>query len=400
MSNERKMEKLKHLPDYLSPEERQAAVKEDEPQRQLVEVDIADAMHARVPVPAFVMESLIPRGTATLLGAHGGAGKSTLALTWSAHVAAGIRWGGLHVEHGNALFVSLEDPAPVVLYRLQKIVSEYGIDWVELDGRLRVLDGTDVEAALVTEINDHGNRVLLPTTIMGEVEQAAEGARLIVIDNASDGFDANENDRRQVRGFVRRLAQIAKANDAGLVLLAHVDKVTAKFGGRGNTYSGSTAWHNSARSRLALTEDEDSGLIVLAQEKLNLGKRADPLYLSWSQGGVLIPVEVNAEAQEQAAQLQADDDAQAVLEILRLAAADKVNIPTARSGPRTTWHALCEFPEMPAHLKAPRSGKARTDAALTALERTRQIVRQAYQTEHRKTSERWTLAQMVRREAA
>lgn len=378
----------------------EAALEELEPERHLVEIDIADAMHARVPVPEFVVEPLIPRGTATLLGAHGGAGKSTLALTWCAHVAAGINWAGLNVEHGHALFVSLEDPGPVVLYRLQKIVREYGIDWVELTGRLRVLDGTDVDAALMTEINDHGNRILAATPIMAEVEQAAEGAQLIVVDNASDGFDANENDRRQVRQFVRRLAQIAKANGAGLVLLAHVDKVAAKFGSRGNSYSGSTAWHNSARSRLALTEDEDSGLIVLAQEKLNLGRRADPLHLAWSDGGVLIPVEVNPEAQEQAAQQQADEDAVAVLEVLRLAVAAGLNVPTARTGQRTTWHALCELPEMPDHLRDSKAGKARVQAALTALERKRQIIREPYQTAHRKPSERWALAQMAGRKAA
>lgn len=399
------------IPDYVpipgegafEPDEYRASVlgaeSAEEPDRLLVEVDIADAMHARVPVPEFVVEPLIPRGTATLLGAHGGAGKSTLALTWCAHVAAGIRWAGLHVEHGNALFVSLEDPGPVVLYRLQKIVREYGIDWVELTGRLRVLDGTDVDAALMTEINDHGNRTLAATPIMAEVEQAAEGAQLIVVDNASDGFDANENDRRQVRQFVRRLAQIAKANGAGLVLLAHVDKVSAKFGSRGNTYSGSTAWHNSARSRLAMTEDEGSGLIVLAQEKLNLGRRADPLHLSWSDCGVLVPIEVDTEAQEQAAQQQADTDADAVLTVLLVAFSAEQTIPTAESGPYTAWHALQKLPELP-EVYRDKPGRKRLESALVALERRKEIMREAYRKPNRHPGERWALAQKVRREAA
>ena len=71
------------------------------------------------------------------------------------------------------------------------------------------------------------------------------------------------------------LAAIARHHDAALVLLAHIDKNAAKDGARGNSYSGSTAWHNSARSRLALMEQD--GHIQLLHEKANLSKKAPPL---------------------------------------------------------------------------------------------------------------------------
>jgi len=69
-------------------------------------------------------------------------------------------------------------------------------------------------------------------------------------------------------------------------LLAHVDKNTSRNkkaeGGEG--YSGSTAWHNSARSRLFLTRGGD-GLLTLEHQKSNLGRMREPLTLNWLDGG-------------------------------------------------------------------------------------------------------------------
>ena len=127
---------------------------------------------------------------------------------------------------------------------------------------------------MATEVAESGVRKLVATGNMQTLGELVGSATLIVIDNASDAFDANENDRRQVRAFIRMLAQIARKNDAGFLLLAHIDKDAAKNGARNNSYSGSTGWHNGPRSRLALVEDH--GKIELKQEKLNIGKMAPP----------------------------------------------------------------------------------------------------------------------------
>ena len=74
--------------------------------------------------------------------------------------------------------------------------------------------------------------------------------------------------------------------DCAVVLLAHVDKTTSRNrkseGGEG--YSGSTAWHNSVRSRLFLTRGEDD-LLTLEHQKSNLGKLRETLKLAWVDGG-------------------------------------------------------------------------------------------------------------------
>ena len=110
---------------------------------------------------------------------------------------------------------------------------------------------------------------------------------LLVVDNASDAFDASEIDRARVRGFMRALARIARERDAGVLLLAHIDKGTSRGNQKLNSesYSGSTAWHNSARSRLFMTRDKD-GALLLEHQKNNLGKLHDPLRLLWPEGGI------------------------------------------------------------------------------------------------------------------
>lgn len=362
------------------------------PASRLIEVDVSRGLLTPQPPHEFVIKYLAPRGVVTMMGGHGGTGKSTLALIWCAHVAARRSWGGFPIEGGIAIYISLEDPAPTVLYRLQRIVECYGLPANDVGAGMRVFDGTAGDAALVTEVNDHGNRMLMPTPSMVEVEEVVAGADLIVIDNASDAFDGNENERRQVRSFVRRLARIGANNNAAVVLLAHIDKAAARGSGSGNNYSGSTAWHNSARSRVALLIDGESDLIELRQEKMQFGRVADPIKMAWSESGVLIPHKVDLAEHEANANTRASQDGEAALGVLQVAFAAGLIVTTADSGPKTTWHVLNRLPEMPKEFKD-RPGRKRMEIALVALERAKRITREEYRRSNRHPGERWALAQ-------
>jgi hypothetical protein len=85
---------------------------------------------------------------------------------------------------------------------------------------------------------------------------------------------------------MRALARIARERDAGVLLLAHVDKGTSRGDRAQNTegYSGSTAW-NTARSRLFMSRDKD-GALLLEHQKHNLGRLREPLRLVWPEGGI------------------------------------------------------------------------------------------------------------------
>ena len=318
-------------------------------------VPLGDLLTTPTPAPPFVIHGLIPRREVTLLGGHGGAGKSIIGLTLCAHVAAGAHaWAGFTVEDGHALFVSLEDPGDVVRWRLRRIVEACRLDAEKIGRRLHILDGTGSDASLAGEVNDAGVRRLAFTAAMGEVADAAAGKRLIVIDGASDAFDADENSRRQVRAFVRELARITREADTGLILLAHIDKAAARFGSQGNSYSGSTAWHNSVRARLALVAGD--GAVELVPEKLQHAKMAEPIPLAWTDAGVLIPTDRRAaQAGAEAARAeQATEDAEHVLAAIAAAENAGATVYTGRSGSHSALSSLRTF-ELPGEIIAGRS---------------------------------------------
>lgn len=355
------------------------------PKSTFTHVDLTNFMDAAPDPTSWAIDPLVPRGHVTLLGGHGEAGKSMLALTLAAHVATGERWAGRYVAWGKVLYLSLEDDAPMVIGRLKRIVGAYRLDPAKVARNLKLLEGTRA-GPLAEEENAFGRRRLAFTAAMDELRKAAHGCGLVIVDNASDAYAGSENDRAMVRQFMHELADIARTTGAAVMLLAHVDKSAARYGANGNSYSGSTAWHNSARSRLALLKTEDG--VQLVQEKLNLAKKADPISLTWTEDGVLIPDE--AAGKQSAANAEGDNEI--VLSAIQAAQELTVDIPTARTGPATTWHVLRTLPELTSPLRD-QKGKDRFWAAMTRLERGSSIARERYKGRDRHMKERWTLAE-------
>lgn len=342
-------------------------------------VDISNIEHAAIRPPRFVVERIVPAGHVTLLGGHGGAGKSILALAIAAHVAAGVPWAGLAVEGGPALYVSLEDPGELVRFRLRRVIAACGLEATSVTERLRIVDGTSA-GALMTEHASFGTRSLIETPALAELRALVCDASLIVVDNASDAFMGNENARVQVRMFLRTLADLSRPYDAAVMLLAHIDKNAARFGSNGNSYSGSSAWHNSARSRLALIHGKGN-VIELRHEKSNLGPLIRSLRMVWTEGGVLVPL-VGTGADP------AEDDAGDLLVAIRAAIEDGVTVPTARTGPATTQRVLEAVPELPERLRGT-LGREAFWTAIATLQRSGRIVVEEYQNEHRHRREKF-----------
>jgi RecA-family ATPase len=355
-------------------------------------IDLSDLEHAPYEPTDYVLDPYLPRGLVALFAGHGGSGKTNLALIWAAHVAAGWNWRGFSVTPGRVLIVSLEDPGERVRSVMRKIVEAYGLPWQPISEFITILDGTATDAALAIEVrNQDLGQVLVETAAFAELAVRAIDFDLVVIDNASDAYNGNENERRSVRKFMREmLGRIAREQNCAVLLLAHIDKAAARSGGKGNSYSGSTAWHNSARSRMALV-DSDSGP-ELQHEKLNVGKRADPVSLEWSQQGVLMPKQQwTISSTREPETLEAD--AAAVLAAISAAHAAGANVSTGVTGSTTTLHVLLTRPELPEELRN-KSGKHRFWMALTSLQTAGKIKRETYRNEHRKDAVRWVPAPM------
>lgn len=356
------------------------------PRLALLEVKLDDVMSASPDVVRYAVKPLMPRRHVTLFGGHGGIGKSSLALVICAHVACGLPFAGQDVEQSPVLFVSLEDEASIVRLRLRSIIEAYGLPAERVLASLRLLDGTQTITALMTEGDGFSAQPVF-TQAYRELEAGAHGAGLIVIDNASDAFDANENSRRMVRAFVRGLADIARKHNAAVVLLAHIDKSAAKDGARGNNYSGSTAWHNSARSRLALMEED--GRILLVHEKANLSARAEPLSFMFVDG---VPVP-EAGTHTEGPTTENFDHAE-IIRVFTAANDAGINVPAILTpGAHSAMKALESLPEYNRIFRGKAGGK-RAALAITALIRVGRVQRIKYKTPQRKFRERLELVEL------
>jgi hypothetical protein len=162
------------------------------------------------------------------------------------------------------------------------------------------------------------------------------------------------------------LGRIARKNDAGVLLLAHIDKEAARHGGKGQSFIGTTAWHNSARSRLALIDND--GALELVHEKSNLGPKVPPVGLRFTDGGILVPTGGDPAAIQAGAELVMRGDDAAVLAAMRAALAAGVSLNTARTGPGTAHQVLQTLPELPPALRGSK-GRQRFWDALERLRR-------------------------------
>jgi len=216
--------------------------------------------------PAWRLEGWLPEGTVTLLAANGGVGKSNLSLQLGVALVHGQQFMEIATKPSRVLVLSGEDEARTVHFRVANICQDMQVPMASLAGRMTVYDLTQQDCVLWRDGH--------PTERMQWLADQAVRlkAEVIVIDNASDVFADNENDRTAVRGFMRALNLIAHVTRAAVLLLAHVDKASVRMGAgsdTNSTFSGSTAWNNSARSRWAMVREEQ--VVTIRHEKCNLG---------------------------------------------------------------------------------------------------------------------------------
>ena len=333
------------------------------------QVSIHD-LHTAPPAPQrFLIEHWLPGGVVTLLGAHGGAGKSTLALIATVCLVTGRTFMGKATEKSRVVFYSAEDPAPVIRRRLARICRHMDVLPHELNAGLLMLDATESP----TLYNGRGTDALAALRL--DVKEFKPG--VIIIDNASDTYDANEIERARVREFIRLLASLGKDDNAAVLLLAHIDKQTAKGGGSSEGYSGSTAWHNSARSRLFLSAKDDG--LILEHQKSNLGLRADPVFMRWTDAGLLELAEAPGGV----------DDRATILRLIVEAFDRGEFISPSPNAPNNAYRTLQRSPDYPRRLD-----RAGLSLLIHDLEQAGLITKESYSTGQRNIRQRYCVRQL------
>jgi len=350
-------------------------------------VDLRGLATLKSELPRWWWDLYVPEGEVTLLGGHGGTGKSFLAGMLAVCVAAGKPCLGRMVQRGTVGIFSAEDPGKRVKQRLATICRCLEIDPDEVWPRLHVIDATDDddhEPILFGEQRIGGIAKGVTTPVYDAMARwvADKQIELLVIDNCSDVYAGDEIARAQVRAFVRKLVALVRGRGGAVLLLGHVDKSTSRSGGKptnDETYSGSTAWHNSVRSRLFLTGTGD-GTFDLHHHKSNLGRKRDVLHLVWPEHGVFLHA---ADAGGPTKQDMDEADTVALLGLIEEFTRRGEFIATAP----TSKSGICLLK----HEEGYPAGRKPDElhALLREAERAGRIARVAYRNAERKPAQRW-----------
>lgn len=338
------------LPSNERPAE---AAKGRDPAKRAKLVRIDDLLTATIePIPCTV-EAILPIGMVTLLSAHGGTGKSYVTLSLAAHVACGRSWCGLTTRQGPVMYLSAEDDSRALRWRLRAICQVEGIDPTELKA-LRLLDITGLlDTTLFAETARHRGE---PTDLYSDLARYAKQLQpaLIVLDTAADVFGADENERTLVRQFLRAMGKLGRAANAAVLINAHVNKSGARSGGT-ESYSGSTAWHNSVRSRLELERDGEDQL-KLTHAKANHGPKIEPIKLRWRQHApTYAAADPAAYARDEAERRAADEAMRStIVELIRKRSTEGGHVYAAEAGSHTAHTSLRNYPAYPEGLDAER----------------------------------------------
>ena len=344
----------------------------------------------------------------TLLGGHGGVGKSFLALQMACAVALGDEVLGHSARQSRVLYYSAEDGRKRLTRRLRSMEKQFGYDAEKLKSSLKVIDASEQEPLYgeTTEPSSDGKRfvkLLGPRADFANLQKMVEAfdPQLVVIDGASDTFDGNEIVRREVRGFIKMLRRVHPARKVGVLLLVHIDRSSARgHASNDDGYAGSTAWHNSCRRRIFLQHEvkkskDDSGEVIITEERFVLrvmknqdGQPAPDMELLRDESGLWrlgIRIDVDALTGNGA------DHAATIARLIQgyYARGTYISTSLAPNAPTGAYATLKNDPQFPSGLS-----KKRTIELVRRLERDGILSKEPYQRANRGWAERW----MVTRE--
>jgi RecA-family ATPase len=263
------------------------------------------------PQREWAVHERIPLRQVTLFSGEGAIGKSIAELMLGVAHVTGKDWLGSLPEPGGAFYLGAEDDEAELRIRLTAITTHYGTTFDELKGngfRFKSLSGED---AILAAPDRSG--LIKPTALYDQIyEQAGDlKPKHIGIDTSADVFAGSEIDRAQVRQFISLLKRLAIVSNGSVVLLSHPSLTGINTG---SGISGSTAWHNSVRSRIYMTapkieagEQPDTDLRELVFKKANYSRKGDSLVLRY-QRGLFLP-EAGMSSIDKAARQAAVDDA-------------------------------------------------------------------------------------------
>jgi hypothetical protein len=329
-----------------------------------------------------VINSIVPVDEITLFVGHGGVGKTYVAMGMAVDVALGRPIGPLPTTPVRVLVFSAEDDRRVLRRRLARLCRQRGIDPAMLKDKLFLVDASDLDPALY-RAQPVGRAGATETRLLNALAALVQelDIGLVIIDGASDTFDGDEIRRREVRAFIRSLRKRIARPGRAVILLAHINKISARNKDSTEAYSGSTAWHNSVRSRLSL-EDDGAGGLVLRHLKSNLGPLVTPIQFAWVHGVPTVITDVGVQAPETTS---APAEKDAIVRVIKDFDQRGELVTTSIHGASTVFKTLKDHKHFPPGVEA-----ARLTRLLRELEAEGRVLRQTIRTASRKLRDVFT----------
>jgi RecA-family ATPase/5S rRNA maturation endonuclease (ribonuclease M5) len=261
-----------------------------------------------IPERHWAVLNRIPDCEVTLLSGEGAMGKSLILKQLAVATVTAKDWLGTMPVPGPVIYITAEEKIDELHFRLHNIIEHYGARFADLsDLHIRSMKGEDTILA-----HPNRNGIIQPTPLFEQLLKIALviKPRWVGLDPAANLFAGNENDRSHVQQFIALLTRIAVQGHTAVVLVSHPSLTGINTG---SGLSGSTAWHNSVRSRLYLKkaatekgEEPDPNLRVLEVMKSNYGPPAEALTLRWKDG-LFLPVAAPGSLERMAREQKVDD---------------------------------------------------------------------------------------------
>ncbi|KXV71022.1 hypothetical protein AD951_01935 [Acetobacter malorum] len=254
----------------------------------------------------FVLPGMIS-GTVGALIAPGGAGKSWFALEVAIALAGGPDFLGIGIRQtGDVLYLSAEDPALALSHRLHTV--SYAVRDVaeDISAHLEIV-------SLMGRVVDLNQKVWSDA-----IKKMAKGKRLVILDTLRRFHCSDENNGGEMAALLGILESIAGDTGASILFLHHA--------GKGSVLNGGGDIQQASRGSSVLTDNVRGGQINLAgmteaeaknygitdrasyvravQSKVNFGGRSLDKWLQRAEGGLLVPVSLDAQRDDQPAQRQ------------------------------------------------------------------------------------------------
>jgi RecA-family ATPase len=233
------------------------------------------ALGGKVPPPRrFAWDPWLPAGKVALLNGFGAVGKSLLAQQLATAYALGRALFGGETEGRPVLMIAAEDDHDETWRRQIEICERFGISPDEVNN-LTIVPDCGLADMTLARVQPDGRIDTTPLwdDLWRMIDKRRPGP--VVLDNAALLFAVNENDRMHVTRCVGLLRSLCYHFNTTVLLLCHNNKV--------GDFSGSTAWENAARARLALARNEGGETVTLSRPKANYAGNGD-ITIRWERG--------------------------------------------------------------------------------------------------------------------